>query len=142
MSAKPAQVCILEKDKLIDAQKGFVDTFNWVASFCENLEGKDGVTVDKAVSDHPVVKLDDEKEDDGGDSGSGHNKYWGWVRVFGTDGSSNMTDDEYKEATDPWKIPYTPVPIIRFASALDSNVKATVAGGPLDATIKIGVYYT
>ena len=142
MSAKPAQVCILEKDKLIDAQKGFVDTFNWVASFCANLEGKDGITVDKAVSDHPVVKLGvEDDKDDSGDSGSTYNKYQGWTRVIGTDGSSNMTDDEYNAATDPYNKPYTRVPVIRFHSATDSNVKATVTGDPLYASVKIGVYY-
>lgn len=133
MSAKPAQVCILEKDKLIDTQKGFVDTFNWVASFCENIEGKGGVTIDKGVSDHPVVKLGDDDAD--GDSGGGG--YNGLVRVKGTDGSSNMTDDEWNEATAK-----AHVPLITFSSAVDSNVKVTVTGDKRNANVEIGVYYT
>lgn len=133
MSVKPAQVCILEKDKLIDSQKGFVDTFNWVTSFCENIEGKGGVTVDKAVSDHPVVKLGDDED---GKSGGG-GVYDGLVRVKGTDGSSNMTDDEWTAATAK-----AHVPLITFSSASDSNVKVTVTGDKRNALVTIGVYYT
>lgn len=69
MAQKPAQLCVLQKEKLIDTQKGFVDTFNWVTSFCANLKGeparpadakneaRQGIEVDATVSDHPVVKL-------------------------------------------------------------------------------------
>ena len=39
MANKPAQLCQLEKGKLIDGQKGFVDTFNWAVNAIANLKG-------------------------------------------------------------------------------------------------------
>ena len=36
MATKP-QLCKLEKGKIIDAQKGFVDTFNWMVSVLDEL---------------------------------------------------------------------------------------------------------
>lgn len=66
---RPAILCKLEKDKLLDAQPGFVDTFNWMVDFINNIRG-DGdnggtglITVDKTIDDRPVIK--------GGGSGGG-----------------------------------------------------------------------
>ena len=119
MSLRPGSVCKLEKGKLIDSQKGFVDTFNWLVDFCSNLNG-DGerIEVDKSMSDAPVVRYveDDEKKSPGG----------GTVTVVGTDGST-ATADAGK---------------ITFASAEDSNVSATVAADDEgNVTVTLGVYY-
>lgn len=128
MAAKPAEVCILEKEKLLDVQKGFVDTFNWIVSFCENLKGEKGVTVDKEVSDRPVIKLGDDEEGDGGETTGGG------VKVVGTDKSTNWPADD----ADDYE---TPAQTITFASADDSNVKVTVEGDKKYAKVTIGVYY-
>lgn len=73
MSLRPGTLCKLEKGKLIDSQEGFVDTFNWMVDFIENLKG-DGdadagksVRVDRSVTDHPVIRLDGSPG--GGDGG-------------------------------------------------------------------------
>lgn len=71
MGAKPDRLCNLEKKKIIDVQKDFVATFNWLKDFCSNLKGdadlgvgkdengndRQGVRVDTSVSDHPVIRL-------------------------------------------------------------------------------------
>ena len=57
MAKKPAILCFLEKGKFIGGQKHFVDTFNWLVSFCANLKGKDGIEVDRTDSERPVIKL-------------------------------------------------------------------------------------
>lgn len=64
MAKKPAILCELVKDKFVGGQRNFVDTFNWLVSFCSNLRGKNGVTVDMTDSAKPTIKLD------GGDSDS------------------------------------------------------------------------
>ena len=72
MSVRPETLCKLEKGKLIDSQEGFVDTFNWMVDFINNLRGDgDGdagkrISLDKSVSDHPVIKF-------GGELSSGCN---------------------------------------------------------------------
>ena len=118
MGAKPDKVCVLEKDKLIDGQQGFVDTFNWLVSFCSNLKGEKGITVDTKVSDHPVVKRSDAADGESED-----------------DGTDKLT---FKSATDESEYSTSGWPkVINFGTASDSNVKITIA----DGTIKIGVYY-
>lgn len=61
MAAKPAQLCRLKKGQLIDVQEGFVDTFNWMVDFINNLKcDKDtGLKIDTTISDKPVIKLAD-----------------------------------------------------------------------------------
>lgn len=67
MSLRPGTLCKLEKGKLIDSQQGFVDTFNWMVDFIENLKG-DGsrIEVDRSMSDAPVVRYVDEEDGSGG----------------------------------------------------------------------------
>lgn len=61
--AKPGFLCRLKKGEIIDAQQGFVDTFNWLVDFCSNLKGdgdrnaKRHITLDRSVDDHPVIKF-------------------------------------------------------------------------------------
>ena len=63
MASKPPTLCKLQKGLLLDAQEGFVDTFNWLVDFCANLKGEGEVVagrkifVDRHVSDKPVIKL-------------------------------------------------------------------------------------
>lgn len=50
--AKPAILCKLEKKKLIDTQEGFVDTFNWMVDYINNLKGdKDNIEVSNPTGD-------------------------------------------------------------------------------------------
>lgn len=82
MAVKPESVCVLEKGKLIDVQEGFVDTFNWLVSFCSNIDGEKGevtgddgdddddgkfvAVVDKEVSDFPVIRIEGKMAKSGG----------------------------------------------------------------------------
>ena len=125
MGAKPGKLCELREGKIIDAQRGFVATFNWMKDFCNNLagdanlaaeEGAAGIKVDTSVSDHPVIRLVGEQQDSGAAE----------VTVVGTDGTEAVCTTGR----------------ITFASAEDSNVvvvpSADSAG---NVTVKIGVYY-
>ena len=58
---RPPVLCKLQKGVLLDANEGFVDTFNWMVDFINNLCG-DGdldatkaIKVDKTIDDHPVI---------------------------------------------------------------------------------------
>lgn len=128
MGAKPDRLCNLEKKKIIDVQRDFVATFNWLKDFCNNLKGdadlgvgkdengndRQGVKVDTSVSDHPVIRL------------------------TGTPAAATLTivgngsTDEVVCKTGK----------IAFVSADDSNVVITpTADEDGNVTIKIGVYY-
>ena len=37
MASKPSKICKLQKGKILDAQRGFVDTFNWMADLLDQL---------------------------------------------------------------------------------------------------------
>lgn len=130
MAQKPAQLCVLQKEKLIDTQKGFVDTFNWVTSFCANLKGepakpadakneaRQGIEVDTTVSDHPVVKLTGDAPKGGGAA---------TLTIVG-----NGSTDEVVCRTGK----------ITFAADANSNVVITpTADAEGNVTITIGVYY-
>lgn len=58
MGAKPAQLCKLKKGQMIDAQDGFVDTFNWMVDFINNLKcsQETGLKLDTTISDRPEIK--------------------------------------------------------------------------------------
>lgn len=70
MSAKPGNVCKLVKGKLIDAQAGFVDTFNWLVDFASNMRGESPIQVVGGDSGAPVVKYKakDVKVDEDGET--------------------------------------------------------------------------
>lgn len=64
---RPAILCKLKKETLIDANPGFVDTFNWLVDFCNNLKG-DGeidnakpLSLDRTIDDQPVLRFDKDK---------------------------------------------------------------------------------
>ena len=113
---RPAFLCKLQKGTLIDANPGFVDTFNWLVDFVNNLCG-DGdldkskaVTLDRSKDDHPVIRLD---------GGAG-----GKISVTDTDGNT-------VEGTS-----------LVFASESDSNVKVSAAvDSQGQITLTVGVYY-
>lgn len=68
MATKPAQICQLQKGKLVDTQKGFVDTFNWAVQAIANLDGGENCEVTWPTDDHPTidVSIDDSTSDSGG----------------------------------------------------------------------------
>ena len=113
MADKPAQICQLEADKLIDVQRGFVSTFNWLASALSHLKGGEHCEIDWTIPDHPIINvtLDDSE---GGSSGGGD------VQMIGTDGST-----------------YTG-PVFTFASASNANVRVHITDS---GEIQLGAYY-
>lgn len=66
MANRPEQLCFIKKGKAMSAQENFADTFNWMASWIENIKGeadetaqegeKKGVWIDDKVDDHPVIR--------------------------------------------------------------------------------------
>ena len=121
MANKPATLCQLEKGKLVDTQKGFVDTFNWAVQSIANLKGGENCEVSWPTDDTPTIDCTAAESDGSSDSGgSGGGSGGGNVVFTGTDGS---TTDALSAFT--------------FASALSSNVEVTCA----ENTITIGVYY-
>lgn len=125
MGAKPGKLCELREGRIIDTQRGFVATFNWMKDFCNNLAGDAnlaaeadaaGIKVDTSVSDHPVIRLV------GGDEQGGAAE----VTVVGTDGTEAVCKTGK----------------ITFASAEDSNVVVVPsADSEGNVTVTIGVYY-
>lgn len=124
MANRPAVLCKLKKGVILDAQQGFVDTFNWMVDFINNLkgegevdDGKSDLVVDRSVSDNPVIRGG--SKDSGGGSG---------IKVIGTDATYA---DGVKELT--------------IASGDDSYVVGSVTeddDNPGKATLAIDVYYT
>lgn len=61
---RPPILCHLKKGKIIDADdnRGFVDTFNWLVDFCNNLRGEGdfdstkSIRLDRRIDDHPVIR--------------------------------------------------------------------------------------
>ena len=70
MATKPAQICQLQKGKLVDTQKGFVDTFNWAVQSIANLKGGENCDVSWPTDDHPTIDCT-AKEGEGGEGGEG-----------------------------------------------------------------------
>ena len=58
---KPEITHELKTGRALGAQRGFAATFNWMLNFCRNLTGGPGVTVDRTDSDHPIIRIGDEK---------------------------------------------------------------------------------
>lgn len=131
MGAKPNCLCNLESGKLLDVQKNFVATFNWLKDFCSNLKGQAGVcdengdeglgiTLDSSVSDHPVIKL----------TGTVPKAEASGATTLTLVGSNSTNEVVCKTGK------------ITFTSADDSNVVITpTADNDGNVTIKIGVYY-
>ena len=56
--ARPALLCHLQKGKMIDTQEGFVDTFNWMVDYINNLRGDgDNIDIENPVGTNPVVRF-------------------------------------------------------------------------------------
>lgn len=71
MAIRPGTLCKLVKNKLIDAQQGFVDTFNWLVASMANLKGGTNCTVSWPAPDTPQV--DANAQGGGGGGGGGGN---------------------------------------------------------------------
>ena len=56
--AKPAVLAQLEKNKLIDVQENFVDTFNWIKDWINNLEAKEPLKLDQTNDSKPILKFE------------------------------------------------------------------------------------
>lgn len=69
MAKKPPILCNLEKNKFVGGQRHFVDTFNWLVSFCSNFkfDKSTGMKLDMSDSEKPVVTIDGGKAKSGGD---------------------------------------------------------------------------
>lgn len=60
--AMPRSICKLVKGKLLDAQRGFVETFNWMKDLC-----KDKVVTKIEAGDDTNIEVEEEKDEtDGG----------------------------------------------------------------------------
>lgn len=153
MADRPPFLCELDKNKLIDTQVGFVDTFNYAVRAIDNLEGGKNCTVDWTTPDHPIINVDIPESDSGGGGGGSGG---------GVDGVEDVTWDSTNEQlkvsyTDPTKNDsYIDIPIKfngtdsssgsnkewTFSSESDSNVTVKIAGGyPTGLRIYLGVYY-
>ena len=69
--ARPAILCHLQKGKMIDAQVGFVDTFNWMVDYINNLRGdEDNIEIRNPTGINPVVQFVGEIPEAEGGGGS------------------------------------------------------------------------
>lgn len=122
MSNRPPALCNIKKGKALGAQDNFADTFNWMTSCIDNLQGGTGIKVDWPSTDTPQISLDSDYLGGGGGGGGGGT---GEVTITGTDGSSATGSN------------------IQIVSAADSNVTATVSDdGNGNITLTLGVYWT
>lgn len=112
MANKPGVLCTLQKDKLIDSQAGFVDTFNWVVASVNNLKGGQNCEISWPATDTPQVDAKASESEGGGGGG-------GAVKFTGTTG----TTDEDSSFT--------------FSKQSNCNITITCSG----TDIKFGVYY-
>ena len=72
MSVRPMVLCKLEKGKLIDTQENFVDTFNWMVDYINNLRGDDSnIELTNPTTENPVIRLKNVGDDVGGGSDFG-----------------------------------------------------------------------
>lgn len=110
---RPGVLCHLTKEKLIDVQQGFVDTFNWMVDFINNIQGDKGIEVDKSMSDHPIIKLSEDADG---------------VTEIGVQGNDGTSATLKKGA-------------LIFDTDENSNVKVSVEQSGDDVKVKIGVYY-
>lgn len=68
MGARPMVLCKLEKGKLIDTQENFVDTFNWMVDYINNLRGDNSnIEITNPTTNNPVIRLMAVGDEEGGD---------------------------------------------------------------------------
>lgn len=91
--ARPATLCRLKKGTFIDDNLGFVETFNYLVDFIDNLKG-DGdldvgrpVKLDRSKDDRPVIRFNTNARGAGG--GGGGKEY-----IAGDDTNIVFTDIE------------------------------------------------
>ena len=61
---RPGMLCRLQAGKILDAHQGFVDTFNWIVDFIDNLKGDaelgstgGSAVVDRTDTARPVIRI-------------------------------------------------------------------------------------
>ena len=113
MANKPGVLCTLQKDKLIDSQAGFVDTFNWVVASVNNLKGGQNCEVNWPAPDTPQIDAKASESEGGGGGGGGD------VQFTGTSGTTSEDTS--------------------FTLSKQSNCNITITCSGTD--IKFGVYY-
>ena len=59
--AMPRSICKLVKGKLLDAQRGFVETFNWLTNLC-----KDKVVTKIEAGDDTNIEVEEVKDEENG----------------------------------------------------------------------------
>lgn len=106
MADRPPFLCELEKGKLVDAQVGFVDTFNYAVRAIDNLEGGKNCSVDWTIPDHPVINVDIPESDEGG-GGGGADVSAVYDVVPSTSGSQSGIGIQYVDARTESFIPFT-----------------------------------
>lgn len=160
--ARPAILCKLQKGTLIDAQPHFVDTFNWMVDFINNLKGEGEIkpnestlVVDRTDTAAPVIR--------GGGKGGG-----GELTVTGTDLSTAKGNDILISSSEgnidaavtqgssgsmtidlsAKKLSVTGTDgssaegrYLRFVSASDAKIKVSVSGSGDTITVTVGAYY-
>lgn len=65
---KPQQLANFQKGKAWGSVEHLCDTLNWIIQFINNLKGENGIIIEDADTDRPVIKIDDDYID-GGSSG-------------------------------------------------------------------------
>ena len=55
---RPGTLARLVAGKFIGGQKGFVQTFNWIAESLFNLKGGKGASIDWQDGSHPVINVE------------------------------------------------------------------------------------
>ena len=152
MADRPPFLCELDKNKLIDTQVGFVDTFNYAVRAIDNLEGGKNCTVDWTTPDHPIINVELDDDEEGG-GGSGADISAVFDVVSSTSGSQSGIEIQYVDDRAETFIPFPSGGSVTFRgtdltvtsaanafninSASNSNVVVTANG----TTLTIGCYY-
>lgn len=151
MADRPPFLCELDKNKLIDTQVGFVDTFNYAVRAIDNLEGGKNCTVDWTTPDHPIINVELDDDEEGG--GSGGEVSAVYDVVASTSGSQSGIEIQYVDARPESFIPFTggsgvsfigtdntvtsTATQFRISPASNSNVVVSASGN----TLIFAVYY-
>ena len=118
---RPARLCKLAKGKLIDSQNGFVDTFNWLVDYVNNLCGdNEDIELTNPTGSNPVVRFKGGKGGPGAGSG---------IKLAVVDVESG-SPTELSGVSD-----------LTIESASDSCVTLALADDNGSATLTIGVHY-